>query len=118
MGTGRGHRVDVRGLEADLKAKVDGEIRFGVGSRGLYTTDGSSYRQVPIGVVIPRSRDGVIEAVAVCREYGAPVLSRGCGTNLAGQCCDGAVAWETVRIDPGNRPCDDQFEQSFVILVD
>jgi FAD/FMN-containing dehydrogenase/Fe-S oxidoreductase len=84
-------RVDVRGLESDLKRRVDGEVRFDTQSRALYCTDGSNYRQIPIGVVIPRNKDAVIETVAVCREYNAPILSRGCGTSLAGQCCNVAV---------------------------
>ncbi|MGE5294639.1 MAG: FAD-binding and (Fe-S)-binding domain-containing protein, partial [Solirubrobacterales bacterium] len=83
--------VDVKGLESDLKARVDGEVRFDTQSRALYCTDGSNYRQIPIGVVIPRNKDAVIETVAVCRNYGAPILSRGCGTSLAGQCCNVAV---------------------------
>ncbi len=32
---------------------MSGEVRFDAGSRALYATDGSNYRQVPIGVVIP-----------------------------------------------------------------
>lgn len=85
------YQVDTRGLESDLKARVDGEVRFDTQTKALYSTDGSNYRQVPIGVVIPRNKDAVIEAVAVCREYGVPILSRGCGTSLAGQCCNVAV---------------------------
>ena len=83
--------IDLRGLEAHLKARVDGEVRFDLGSRGLYTIDGSNYRRVPIGVVIPRHRDAVIEAVAACRDYSVPILSRGGGTALAGQTCNAAV---------------------------
>ena len=66
-------------------AAVDGEVRFRPGDRALYATGGSNYRQVPIGVVIPRTTDDVIETVRVCRDYGAPVLARGGGTSLAGQ---------------------------------
>ena len=55
------------------------------GSRALYATDLSIYRQVPIGVVIPRDVDDVIATVAACRERGVPILGRGCGTSLAGQ---------------------------------
>ena len=55
---------DYTGLERELVAGVDGEVRFDVGSRALYATDGSNYRQVPIGVVLPRSVDAVIAAVA------------------------------------------------------
>src|SRR5437763_5719402 len=83
--------VDRHGLARELSARVRGEVRFGLGDRALYATDASNYRQVPIGVVVPRDVDDAVEAVAVCREYGAPVLSRGGGTSLAGQCCNVAV---------------------------
>src|ERR1700745_1547327 len=73
-------RVDAHALESALRARVEGEVRFDVSSRALYATDGSSYRQVPIGVVIPRHSEDVIATIATCREYGAPVLSRGGGT--------------------------------------
>ena len=78
-------------LERELADTVDGEVRFDIGSRALYATDGSNYRQVPIGVVIPRSIDAVIATVAACRRHGAPVLPRGGGTSLCGQCCNVAV---------------------------
>ncbi len=67
-------------------------MRFDAGSRALYATDGSNYRQVPIGVVVPRGprrRDPAV--VDVCRRHGAPLLSRGGGTSLTGGCCNVAV---------------------------
>ena len=78
-------------LERELHVKIQGEVRFDNGSRALYATDGSNYRQVPIGVVIPRDKQDVIETVALCRQFGAPILARGGGTSLAGQCCNVAV---------------------------
>ncbi|HVA50757.1 MAG TPA: FAD-linked oxidase C-terminal domain-containing protein [Pirellulales bacterium] len=84
-------QVDARSLEARLRTAVRGEVRFDDGSRALYATDGSNYRQVPIGVVIPRSADDVVATVALCREYGAPILGRGGGTSLTGGCCNVAV---------------------------
>ena len=42
-------------IEATLKQSVRGEVRFDAGSRALYATDASNYRQVPIGLVIPHS---------------------------------------------------------------
>jgi FAD/FMN-containing dehydrogenase/Fe-S oxidoreductase len=81
-------------LEKELKAAVQGEVRFDRGSRALYATDGSNYRQIPIGLVVPRHDQDVIAAVAACRKYGAPVLSRGAGTSLAGQCCNVAVVMD------------------------
>src|SRR5690242_17091888 len=83
--------IDVSGLERDLRASIRGEVRFDEGSRALYTSDASNYRQVPIGVVLPRDADDVVETMKVCRRYGAPVLARGGGTSLAGQCCNVAV---------------------------
>jgi FAD/FMN-containing dehydrogenase/Fe-S oxidoreductase len=100
-------RLDARELEAALRDRIQGEVRFDTSSRALYATDGSSYRQVPIGVVIPRNNDDVIATVATCREYGAPVLPRGQGTSLAGQCCNASVVLdftkymaEMLEIDP------------------
>jgi FAD/FMN-containing dehydrogenase/Fe-S oxidoreductase len=78
-------------LANDLRASISGEVRFDEGSRALYANDGSNYRQVPIGVVIPRTIEDVIQTVALARKYEAPILARGGGTSLAGQCCNVAV---------------------------
>src|SRR5579863_7988525 len=84
-------------LENELKSVVRGEVRFDRGSRALYATDGSNYRQIPIGLVVPRDAEDVKAAVAVCRKYGAPVLARGAGTSLAGQCCNFAVVLDFTK---------------------
>ena len=84
-------------LESELKRTVRGEVRFDRGSRALYATDGSNYRQIPIGLVVPRDTDDVIAAVAACRKFGAPVLARGAGTSLAGQCCNVAVVLDFTK---------------------
>ena len=78
--------LDAARLRAALDDRVDGEVRFDSGTLSAYAQDASNYRQVPIGVVVPRTVDAGAAAVAVCREAGAPVLSRGGGTSLAGQC--------------------------------
>ena len=87
-------KVNAPALAAELHRAVRGEVRFDSTSRAAYCRDGSNYRQVPIGVVVPRDIDDVIHAVAVCRKYGAPVLGRGGGTSLAGQCCNVAVVFD------------------------
>src|SRR5438128_2425421 len=84
-------KEDARELEALLKRDLRGDVRFDDGSRALYATDASNYRQIPIGVVVPRDVDDVIAAVAACRAVGAPIVARGGGTSLAGQCCNVAV---------------------------
>jgi FAD/FMN-containing dehydrogenase/Fe-S oxidoreductase len=101
----------------ELNRSIQGEVRFDNGSRALYATDASNYRQVPIGVVIPKSVDDIITTVAACNRHGAPVVSRGGGTSLAGQCCNVAVIMDmskylnrileldpdqkTARVEPG-----------------
>ncbi|HTS76390.1 MAG TPA: FAD-linked oxidase C-terminal domain-containing protein [Bryobacteraceae bacterium] len=89
--------AEARALAHDLKQRIEGEVRFDDGSRALYATDGSNYRQVPIGVVIPRTVDDVVATVAQCRHYGAPILARGGGTSLAGQCCNVAVVMDFTK---------------------
>ncbi len=84
-------------LENELKRVVKGEVRFDRGSRALYSSDGSNYRQIPIGLVVPRDESDVIAAVAACRKYGAPVLPRGAGTSLAGQTCNVAVVLDFTK---------------------
>ena len=79
------------GLAEALKARVEGEVRFDDMSRALYSTDASNYRQVPIGVVVPKSIGDVVATLECCRDYGAPFLSRGGGTSLCGQSCNAAV---------------------------
>ena len=103
-------QVDASGLAEALRAQISGEVRFDRGSRALHSTDGSNYRQVPIGVVLPRDNDDVLATVALCREFGAPLLCRGGGTSLAGQCCNVAVILDfskymarILEIDPARR---------------
>ncbi len=83
--------VDIEGLEQALRAEIEGEVRFDDGNRALYAADASQYRQVPLGVVIPKNEDDVIKTVAACHRYGAPIVMRGGGTSLAGQGCNVAV---------------------------
>ncbi len=78
-------------LTARLREVTEAEIRFDGASRALYASDLSHYRQVPIGVVIPRTVEDVIATVAICREYGVPIFGRGAGTSLSGQTCNVAV---------------------------
>ncbi|MFB9409844.1 FAD-binding and (Fe-S)-binding domain-containing protein [Dactylosporangium matsuzakiense] len=104
--------IDVERLREAMRRRVDGEVRFDAGSRSAYSTDASNFRQVPIGVVVPRTVEAGADAVAVCREFGAPVLSRGGGTSLAGECTNVAVVidWSKycnrlLSVDAERRTC-------------
>src|ERR1700751_1228098 len=100
----------LRELEARLQGEIRGEVRFDRGSRAPYATDASNYRQVPIGVVVPRDIADVEATFNACRDMGAPILSRGAGTSLSGQCCNVAVVLDfskymrsILSLDPGAR---------------
>jgi FAD/FMN-containing dehydrogenase len=86
-----------RKLEAVLRDAIRGEVSFDAGSRAVYATDSSNYRQVPLGVVFPLDHDDVIAALRTCADYDAPVLARGAGTSLAGQACNVAVVIDASR---------------------
>jgi FAD/FMN-containing dehydrogenase/Fe-S oxidoreductase len=86
-----------RELEALLKKSLRGDVRFDLGSRALYAADSSNYRQIPIGVILPRDAADVEAALTACRSTGAAVLPRGAGTSLAGQCVNVAVVFDYSR---------------------
>ena len=86
--------ADLSALRRALEQALEGEVRFDDQAKGLYSTDASHYRHIPLGVVLPRSAGDVEKAVALCRRFGVPLTGRGGGTSLAGQCCN-----ETIVLD-------------------
>ena len=83
--------------ERELTERVDGEVCFDAGTRAAFSTDASNFRQVPLAVVFPRTVEDAVEAVSVCSRLRLPVVSRGGGTSLAGQCCNEAVVIDFSR---------------------
>jgi FAD/FMN-containing dehydrogenase/Fe-S oxidoreductase len=102
--------IDVRGLRRRLEETVAGEVRFDTQSKAMYATDASNYRQVPIGVVIPKTLDDVVATHRACHEYAAPIVNRGGGTSLSGETVNFAVVIDHTKYltqigdaDPGKR---------------
>lgn len=97
-----GHRslaaiADPAALAEQLTRRITGEVRFDTGARAAYSADASNYRQIPIGVVIPRSVEDIVETLDICREHGVPILPRGGGTSQNGQCVNVAVVIDTSK---------------------
>jgi FAD/FMN-containing dehydrogenase/Fe-S oxidoreductase len=97
----------INNLQSALQKNSDSEIRFDNGGRALYATDGSNYRYVPIGVVLPRTIEAAVKAIGICKEFDVPIVARGGGTALAGQGCNNAVVIDfskflnkVLQIDP------------------
>ena len=86
-----------RELESRLRSQLRGDVLFDAGSRALYATDASNYRQLPVGVILPRDAADVEAALDACRAMGAAVLPRGGGTSLSGQGTNVAVVFDFSR---------------------
>src|SRR2546429_8553474 len=89
--------MDLLRVADELKKAVQGDVAFDAGTRALYAMDGSNYRQVPMGVVVPKTIGDVVATIRVCKQFGVPIFSRGGGTSLAGQCCNVAVVLDWTR---------------------
>ena len=100
MGTNEQAAARVNGDAEEVRARLARVLprgRFDLGTRAMYASDSSNYRQMPLGVVFPRTEQELIDAVAGCREVGVPVVLRGGGTSLGGQACGGGVVIDTSR---------------------
>jgi FAD/FMN-containing dehydrogenase/Fe-S oxidoreductase len=97
-------------LQRELELAIDGEVRFDKISRALYSTDASVYQIEPLGVVIPKSQEAVIRAIAIARRHGVPITPRGGGTSQAGQSIGAGLVMDTskylnriIEINPDER---------------
>ncbi|WP_426419456.1 FAD-binding and (Fe-S)-binding domain-containing protein [Bradyrhizobium genosp. A] len=72
-------------LERRLRADMTGDVLFDDFSRGRYATDASFYQIVPSGVVVPKTMDEALKALAIARDEGVKVTPRGGGTSQCGQ---------------------------------
>ncbi len=86
------------------------EVHADAGTRGMYSSDASLYRVVPLAVVRPRHVDEVAATLAVAREHGVPVTSRGAGTSVAGNAVGRGIVLDFSRhlgrvldVDPEGR---------------
>ncbi|NLP62809.1 FAD-binding and (Fe-S)-binding domain-containing protein [Paraburkholderia sacchari] len=84
-------------VQADLRRSLRGEVRFDAGSKALYASDASNYRQIPLGVVVPADVDDLVAALAACRRHDVPFLTRGGGTSQNGQCVNVAVVADASK---------------------
>src|ERR1700709_2907952 len=72
-------------LEKRLRTETTGDVFFDAFNRGRYATDASFYQIMPAGVVVPRTMDEALRALAVARDAGRIVTPRGGGTSQCGQ---------------------------------
>ena len=84
-------------LRRDLASQIEGEVRFDVVSRALYSTDASVYQLEPLGVVVPRTREDVVRVVEIARRHHVSITARGGGTSQAGQAIGAGLQLDTSK---------------------
>ena len=73
--------TDSSRLKERLSREITGEVFFDAFNRGRYATDASFYQIVPSGVVVPKTMDEALLALAIARDEGVKVTPRGGGTS-------------------------------------
>jgi FAD/FMN-containing dehydrogenase/Fe-S oxidoreductase len=99
-------------LEEQLTRETTGEVLFDPFNRGRYATDASFYQIMPAGVVVPRTMDEALRALAIARDQGRIVTPRGGGTSQCGQTVNDGIVIDfskhlhrIISLDVENRSC-------------
>src|ERR1700761_7383381 len=99
-------------LETRLAREISGEVLFDRFGRGRYATDASFYQIMPEGVVVPRTMDEALRALAIARDDGRIVTARGGGTSQCGQTVNSGIVVDVskylnrlISLDVENRTC-------------
>jgi FAD/FMN-containing dehydrogenase/Fe-S oxidoreductase len=107
-----GNSAENSALAARLTREITGDVLFDSFSRGRYATDASFYQIMPAGVVVPRSIDEALRALAICRDQGRIVTPRGGGTSQCGQTVNDGIVIDLskhlnriISLDVENRSC-------------
>ena len=89
------------GINKDLlkkfKRNINSEIFYDNFTRGRYATDASIYQMMPYGVLIPKTKSDIIEAINLARESKIPLLPRGGGTSQCGQTVNEAIVIDNSK---------------------
>jgi FAD/FMN-containing dehydrogenase/Fe-S oxidoreductase len=104
--------IATKRLQERLSREITGEIFFDAFNRGRYATDASFYQIMPTGVVVPRTIDEALRALAIAREDGRKVTARGGGTSQCGQTINNGIVIDfskhlnrLLSLDVENRTC-------------
>ncbi|HEY0909678.1 MAG TPA: FAD-binding oxidoreductase, partial [Bradyrhizobium sp.] len=99
-------------LKDRLAREITGEVFFDAFNRGRYATDASFYQIMPAGVVVPKTVDEALRALAICRDQGRIVTPRGGGTSQCGQTVNDGIVIDfsknlnhIISLDVDNRTC-------------
>jgi FAD/FMN-containing dehydrogenase/Fe-S oxidoreductase len=107
-----GNSAENSALAARLCREITGDVFFDAFNRGRYATDASFYQIMPAGVVVPRTMDDALRALAIARDQGRIVTPRGGGTSQCGQTVNDGIVIDfskhlnrLLSLDVENRSC-------------
>ncbi len=87
-------RFDNREMYLDydkLRKNFEGDILLDELSKIIYATDGSVYREKPLAVVLPKTKNDIKLIVKFASEKNISIIPRAAGTSLAGQVVGGGI---------------------------
>ena len=68
-----------------LGEQLEGSLATDKLTKSLYATDASVYRELPLGVVLPKSVQDIQHCVGFANTHAITLIPRTAGTSLAGQ---------------------------------
>lgn len=84
-------------FEKELKESIQGEIHFDPISRRAYSVDASIYEIEPLGIVVPKTKQDLINAVKIAHRHNIPVIPRGAATGITGGCIGKGLVIDTSK---------------------
>jgi len=68
-----------------LSQQLEGDLFFDKTIRTLYATDASAYREMPLAVAIPKTKNDILSLIEFAQKEKTNLIPRTAGTSLAGQ---------------------------------
>lgn len=68
-----------------LEKQLEGKLFYDHTMRLLYATDASAYKEMPLAVAIPKTKEDIQKIIAFAKENKSSIIPRAAGTSLAGQ---------------------------------
>ncbi len=99
-------------LLSTLGLSLQGSLYTDTVMKTLYATDASAYREMPLGVAIPESKEDLEKIILFANQHSIPMIPRTAGTSLAGQVVGKALVVDVSKFF--NRILEVNKEESYV----
>lgn len=81
----------------ELKKEIEGDLKYDLITRTIYSTDASDYKEEPIAVVRPKGKEDIKKIIAFARAEKKGITVRAAGTSLAGQVVSNGIIVDISR---------------------